>query len=550
MGIKSFRSSVHRNKITYKQAKIVIQVAVILGIVTSLIQILDDFRSRTVNLDHSVNELLEILDQPVSFAAYHKDKAYAGDLLVGIFNRKSIYRVTIADPNGDVISEKTGGLVQGVFRPVSDFFFNPTKTYRFPLKFQPTPTDFQQIGMIADAGTIEIEVDTFISGAEFIKNSIWLIIIGLLRNLLFAVLLLIIFYIYLAKPFRRLEGQLQSINVEHPERTRLEVLDGHDEDEFALIVNSTNRLLEKLQNNMEVRLSQTAESEHLKGELKERERREVEMRKYQLQLEDSNREFKEILRDLRETQKQLVQAEKMAALGQLVAGVAHEINTPIGVSVTSASFLAEKMEEIEKSFKAGQLSTKLFEDFINYGSETAGLILNNLNRASELVKSFKEVAVDQTSDVEREIFVRNYLDEILLSLSPKLKDVNPEIQIDCDSTLFIKCYAGAFFQIFVNLINNSLLHGFVPNQPAIIRISALVENDSLVLTYSDNGKGIPTEDLDNIFLPFFTTNRGQGGMGLGLHIVYNLVTQKLKGLIECSSQPNEGATFKVMMPIQ
>ena len=267
------------------------------------------------------------------------------------------------------------------------------------------------------------------------------------------------------------------------------------------------------------------------------------------ELETANQELKASMAHLKNTQEQLVQTEKMASLGGLVAGVAHEINTPIGVAVTAASFLEEKTNAAIKQLNAGNLSPESLEKFLNSAEEISVTILNNLKRAAELINGFKQVAVDQSAGSRRRFDIKAYIDEILLSLYPKFKRTTHTISVNCAEHIEIKSYPGAFSRIITNLVMNSLIHGFDNMEAGKIEINARQVNMRLYLEYSDNGAGMAPDILKQIFEPFFTTRRNRGGTGLGMHIVYNLVTQTLGGEISCQSQPGNGMYIKIIIPV-
>lgn len=259
-------------------------------------------------------------------------------------------------------------------------------------------------------------------------------------------------------------------------------------------------------------------------------------------------QLKRTVEELTLTQRQLVESEKMASLGQLVAGVAHEINTPIGIGVTAASHLQHEAEQLLHSVAEGRLSRSELSHFAETAASSARLVLSNLARASDLVRSFKQVAVDQSSEQRRSFLLGEYLNEILMSLRPRLKRTRHQVEIDCDPALRLSTYPGALYQIIVNLVINSLIHGFDGVEQGHIRISAVVDGDSLLLRYSDDGRGMNEQTRQRIFDPFFTTRRKEGGSGLGMHLVFNLVTQMLKGSIECHSSPGAGVRFELAMP--
>ncbi|WP_273428790.1 sensor histidine kinase [Chitinibacter tainanensis] len=270
------------------------------------------------------------------------------------------------------------------------------------------------------------------------------------------------------------------------------------------------------------------------------------------QMRQAKEEAELALRQLQEAQKNLVQSEKMASLGSLVAGIAHEINTPVGVILTSASVLRDESVKFRQMIEDGQVKKS---DVLSYGEtaeQSSSLILSNATRAADLIQSFKRVAVDQTSEVKRDFELKAYLNEILLSLRPLTKHAAVQIVIDCPDEIKIDSYPGAFSQILTNLLQNALLHAFGPNNETgrqnTITIAAHEEAGETVLNFSDNGQGIAANIIDKVFDPFFTTKRANGGSGLGLNIVFNLVTQTLGGTIKVFSDLGLGTRFEMRIP--
>ncbi|MGV6827025.1 MAG: PAS domain-containing sensor histidine kinase [bacterium] len=249
-----------------------------------------------------------------------------------------------------------------------------------------------------------------------------------------------------------------------------------------------------------------------------------------------------------EARDQLIEAEKMASLGNLVAGVAHEINTPIGIGVTAASHLRQQYAQTSREYQEGQLRRPTLEKFLSTCEEATRILETNLARASDLIHSFKQIAVDQSSGELRTFNVREYLDELILSMRPALKKTQLEIKVDVEPGMTISSYPGAISQILTNLIMNSIIHGYEEPATGSIAISFREIDENFELVYRDDGKGIQPDVLENIFEPFFTTRRGGGSSGLGMHIVYNLVKQTLGGEITCDSQPGSGARFTITMP--
>ncbi len=268
------------------------------------------------------------------------------------------------------------------------------------------------------------------------------------------------------------------------------------------------------------------------------------------ELQDVNKELHYTLENLQQTQAQLVHAEKMASLGSLVAGIAHEINTPVGVGVTATSHLQKVTKDFTDLYAAGDLKRRDLSNYLADSEEALSIIYSNLERASQLIRSFKQVSADQSSEARRVFNIKQYLNEILLSLQPKIKRTQHTIIVHCDDTLQIDSFPGAFGQIITNLIMNSLLHAYDPDQEGKLTIIILKDLDTISLMYSDDGKGMSKEVVAQIFNPFFTTKRGMGGTGLGLYILYNLVKQQFNGTIECDSQLGKGTKFIIKIPVE
>ncbi|MCK8060622.1 MULTISPECIES: ATP-binding protein [unclassified Fusibacter] len=251
---------------------------------------------------------------------------------------------------------------------------------------------------------------------------------------------------------------------------------------------------------------------------------------------------------LEETMKELMDREKMASLGSLVSGISHEINTPLGVAITATSFMGYTNDSTMESLTSGKLTKQSFNRYIETMQESVQIIETNLSRASDLVNSFKEIAISQTNEDAVEFNLGEFIHAVILSLKHEYSRTDHEFDIRCESNVILKSYPGAYSQILTNLIMNTLKHGFTSEMKGIIKIEVQTDNDMLELIYSDNGKGISESNLKRIFDPFFTTNRQQGGSGLGLNVVYNIVTGKLNGKIKCESEIAKGTTFTIEIP--
>jgi ligand-binding sensor domain-containing protein/signal transduction histidine kinase len=262
----------------------------------------------------------------------------------------------------------------------------------------------------------------------------------------------------------------------------------------------------------------------------------------------ANQELEQVLMRLRLAQSQLVQSEKMASLGSLVAGVAHEINTPVGVGVTAASTLQEWAGRVAEQHRDGTLTRSDLERFLAVCGDSTGILMTNLQRAAELIRGFKQVAVDQSSGERRRFRLKEYLDEVLHSLAPRLDGTGHTVTVDCPDSLELDSWPGALAQLVTNLVTNSLTHAFPEGRRGHLTLTVREDAGMVLLQYADDGVGIPSDHLKRIYDPFFTTRRGAGGSGLGLHIAYNLVTHRLRGTITATSTIGQGTTFDVRFP--
>lgn len=275
---------------------------------------------------------------------------------------------------------------------------------------------------------------------------------------------------------------------------------------------------------------------------------EVRVTRRTADLECANQELQLTLANLKTTKDQLVQSEKLAALGALVAGVAHELNTPIGNGLTVASSLQYRVQEFDALMGSGMKRSDL-ATFVEDTRQAADIMARNLARAGALVTSFKQVAVDQTSSQRRHFSLIVLVSEILLSLSPSIRKSGCTVTTEIADNLQMDSYPGPLGQVLTNLINNAMVHGYreMPCGPIAITAQCTGPNQ-LRLKVSDSGHGILKSDLTHVFEPFFTTRMGQGGSGLGLHIVHNLVTSVLGGQITVQSEAGHGAVFTLVLP--
>ena len=313
--------------------------------------------------------------------------------------------------------------------------------------------------------------------------------------------------------------------------------------ELDILARAFNKMLERIQQHISKQAIAEQEVRLLNQSLEQKVNDRTQA------VKDSNQELLNTLEKMHQYQNQLVETEKMASLGQMVAGIAHEVNTPIGLGVTASTLMQDRLVVIRGSFEDKKLSSRQLAKFLSESSENLGIIYRNLNRAAELISSFKQVAVDQSSEESRLFNFQQLINEILMSLKPNLKKVQHEVVVECDPTISIKSMPGPITQIIINLVMNSLIHAFNDKPRGIITISVSLSGDNCQLRYRDDGNGVSEEIKHRIFDPFVTTRRGEGGSGLGMHLVYNLVTQALNGSIAIDSEKGKGIEFNIVFPV-
>lgn len=264
--------------------------------------------------------------------------------------------------------------------------------------------------------------------------------------------------------------------------------------------------------------------------------------------ETENIELADALEKLENAQSLLVRQEKLASLGEMVSGLAHEVNTPIGIALSASSTLNDTTDQLMKEFEAGTIRKSSLLDGLTKARQASTLALNNANRAAEIIAAFKTVSVDQASSAMRSIELGEYIDEVLLNLHPKLKQTKLDVSVKRDAPIQMHTTPGVISQVFTNLIENSILHGYDEPKEGQICISLEEKDSSIEIVYSDDGKGIPADEQERVFEQFFTTRREKGGSGIGLYLVRDLIESALGGSVELSNNNPNGVRFKISMP--
>jgi len=562
----------------------VLSVYFVLTFLVTCVQIGAEYINTKSHINSELLTLEKTFSSSLTRAVWELNTQQAIDIAEGLVAIPMIKGIKVTDENSQIITQlgevtnideltthESSNNSSGYFNisSLSEGLFGHT----FPLIFEFS-------GRTTKVGTV-----TLLSSNQVIFNRIEVGIYFLIGNAMvktaaLVFLFSIAFSKLLTNPLNQLTDQINQFDIEDPESSKLHIVN-YEQNELSILQNAYNNLVSELirykdelafaqseiistndkldeQNIMlEQEVARKTSSLSTTMLKMERQQRELLTQQEQLKAENSrrsktestltqtNHELKSSIFELNKAQVRLLEAEKMAILGSLSAEVSHEINTPIGVSITSTSYLADLVTKLNNDINQHKLSKRGLDDFVQNAEQSLQLLLNNLQRASELISSYKQVAVDQTSDKIRLINLAKYIDEIIQSLHPKLKKTTHSIHINCPDNIEIYSHAGALSQIFTNLIINSIVHGFDGINRGRIDIELKVKSEEIHIKYSDNGLGMKEEYLPKLFDPFYTTKENNGGTGLGTHIIYNLVTDTLNGKIIASSHPGQGLSYDI-----
>lgn len=557
----------------------VLSVYFVLTLIVTIGQIFTEYLSTKNHIEGELQTLKNTFSTSLTRAIWELNTPQAKSIGQGLMELPIVVGVQIRDENGNVIVAK-GEYIAMQGQPVQDGILQDHVGGLFSYSF---PLIFKFSGRESNVGDVTLysSFDTIFSRIEV--GIFFLIGNAIVKTAFLVFLFMTAFRRMLSEPLSEITDEMSSFNPEHPEESRINVvLD--DDNELQQLKESYNKVIDdlvasqsKLRGTQEelqaankklddqnllleqevakktASLSQIMlDLEQQKDELisNQRElRQENENRQYiEDELRKRNAELAQSMETLKLAKDQLLESERMASLGGLVAGIAHDVNTPLGVGVTAASFLEERIQTLKAAYEDKSLTNKTMANFVSEAEQTTNLLLSNLNRASELIASFKQVAVDQASEAERQFNLNTYLHEVLQSLQPSFKQTRHTVDIRCPDDLEVRCAPGVIAQVTTNMIMNSVNHGFENKSDGHIILDIKEDGDDIVINYRDDGRGMEADELDQLFDAFFTTKRGQGGSGLGTHIMYNLVTQTLGGQIEANSEPGRGLEYIIRFP--
>src|SRR5690554_2031238 len=560
----------------------VLSVYFVLTLVVTSVQVVGEYYDTKNMLVQELNNQQSTFSHSLARSLWEYNTPQIDAIADGLINIPAIAGLVIRDDSGRIVSQL------GRTPPLRSFPAITADSYELPERDGVfgyyAKLVFEFSGNSTQVGDVTLYTTRDIA-IERIKVSLYFIIgSAIIKSTFLIMLFSFAFHRMLNRPMRDMIGQIQNFRLDDLEHSKLHLRNLRNT-EFVLLENAYNQLVENLkdyQQDLERTQKQLLHAnqkldEHnsiLEQEVArktsslsrvlvdiERQKNDLELRQDSLEneirqrriietdLREINTRLQESLSALERAQDQLIESEKMASLGGLVAGMTHDVNTPIGISVTAASYIRDQIILAEQALNNKDLTQAQLKKVFKLSKESLELLENNLARASDLISSFKEVAVDQTSEAIRDINIKQYVYGVIQTLKPRFKPLKPNIEVICDDDINIRCPAGAVAQIFTNLIINSLIHGFENKQDGEISIAIERTDEQLIITYKDNGKGLDKKQLSQLFDPFFTTKVQQGGSGLGTHIIRNLVTQTLNGTIDAESEPGQGLTYRITLSV-
>ena len=559
----------------------VLSVYFILTISITGVQIIAEYFNTKSHINSELLTLQKTISGSLTRAVWELNTQQAIDISEGLIAIPMIQGITVTDEENNVITQLGSVLSNTPEGESSEYYIISSLSeglfgHSFPLIFEFS-------GRTTTVGTV-----TLLSSNDVIFDRIEVGIYFLIGNAIIKTAFLVLLFSLaftklLTEPLQLLTNKIKQLDLHDPDASKfyritnetneLNILeDAYNDlideliefkDKLALSQRETNLANDKLdEQNLSLEQEVARKTSTLSSTLLRMETQQKEMLIQQHQLEaknsrssktestlmTTNKELKNSILELNKAQERLLEAEKMSSLGKISAEISHEVNTPIGISITAISYLSDILNKLQQDINEQKTSKRTMDNFIENAQHSVTLLFNNLARSAELITSFKQVAVDQTNDKMRLVTVEKYLDEIIQSLHPKLKRTNHRVKVVCDPHIEIYTHPGAIAQIIINLIINSITHAFHNMSHGEIAIKVTAEQQRLIITYQDNGSGIDENQLSQLFTPFYTTNADKGGTGLGTHIIQNLVLDTLNGSIDAYSTPGKGLSYQMTFP--
>lgn len=502
-------------------------------ILSTSIQLALDYRADISRIEQQFNNIENSYLQTITLSIWSLDDSQIETQLAGLSQLPDIEYVSI-------LIEDEISWEQGEARS------SATKTIDFPLNYSAPGIAPQDIGELRVTASIDNIYNRLLDKAGIILVS------NAIKTFLVSGFILFLIWFYITRHLSSISSYLKELDFEKltiPLNLSKKV-EEDKLDEIDAVVGTINHMRNSLHKTY---LELNENKKHLQSLVEQRDALLESELQYKETLEqrvsERTQQLETSMNNLRSAQDLLVETEKMAALGNMVAGVAHEINTPIGVCRTASSYQQDNSREIRNKFVEGTLTQTDLSTFLDDLDESSALFETNIVKASKLITSFKLIATDQSDDAIQHFNLYKYLKSSIQTIYPQFKNRRVNFNLDIPEDIELDSYPGALHYVLSNLINNSTIHGFEEEKGGTISISAKTDQQNLLLTYSDNGRGLSEEESKKIFEPFFTTRRGNGGSGLGMSIVYNIVSNQLKGKLELQKAETKGFCLMIIMPL-
>ena len=503
-------------------------------LLSTSLQLALDYRADISRIEQQFSNIKTSYLQAITLSVWSLDDSQIETQLIGLSQLPDIEYVSI-------IIDGDNHWQQG------EALSSTNKTMDYTLNYLVSGTTSQDIGVLRVTASIDNVYNR-------LWNKAWVILISNgIKTFLVSGFILFLVWMLITRHLHNISQYLKELNFEKltPPLNLNKRVNDNKLDEIDSVVSTINHMRYSLYSFYE-ELNQN--KLHLQSLVKERDSLLESERQSKETLEERvlerTEQLEKSMEELRSAQTLLIETEKMAALGNMVAGVAHEINTPIGVCRTAASYQNDNTREIKQKLEAGTLTQSDLTNFLEGIDESSTLFENNIVKASKLISSFKLIATDQSYDVIQHFNLKEYLESSIQTIYPQYKHRHVKFSVNVPNDIELDTYPGALHHVLSNLIHNSAIHGFEDQEAGNISISAKADSHNLQLTYQDNGRGLSEQESKKIFEPFFTTKRGNGGSGLGMSIVFNIISNQLNGKIELNNAvEQQGFNVVITIPL-
>lgn len=527
--LENWRSHYKRNLLSYRLLVYIVMCSTLLAILSTGVQLFWDYRNDVNKIEQRMKSIEAGYLESLAASLWRLDQDQIGIQLDGMMKLPDIGYVAI--------TEIVGGKTMAVFSRGQDRDDYPI-VKKHQLYYNQTLV-----------GTLDIKASLDNVYDRLLKRALVILGSQAVKTFFVSICILFIVQYLVVRHLNTLSAFTRRLHLDNLDE-QLDLNKPSPGPERADSIDQLAHTLTAMRDNIRLQLSDKKKAQEQLEQLNEELEQRVQYRT--ATLKHTNNRLSEALDSLTQTKDQLVESEKMAALGELVSGIAHEINTPVNLSLESATQIQHSVAQLNEALTSESLDPQQVRQLQQQLKQACEGINIQLKRTAQLVSSFKQIAVDQSQESTQIFHVRENIEEAINGLHEELlQQPQCTIEIDCDPQLQMESYPGALTQVYQHLLLNALQHGFKKDQDGVIRIAAYQDDDQLIVDFSDNGKGIPEQIKHRIFEPFVSTGRGDhSSSGLGTHLVYNLVTQLLGGKISCDSARGEGTRYKIRLPIR